>query len=266
VRPLKTKEFLSSLPQSVLKGEDILIPDNVLRKLFRIAGLRSSDIFYDLGCGNSSAVTIAAKEFKVKRSVGIEIRRKVAIEARKRVISMSNVEIIIGDIRKAAISDATVLFFWFTDPKIIKPMVNRFRTELNKGARIITILSPLDLMLPTKVEFPFFVFQKPFKYAKNMQEQIEVIFGRPCIDFVGSWLMAEKYIDELGVVPGEHRRFVNIFQSMVIWINAWNTGIACEQEIPPPVHSYLAILKTFFEIDLSDLISRTNYTDPQLGS
>ena len=253
---LKTKEFLSSLPQSVLKGEDILIPDNVLRKLFRFAGLRRSDIFYDLGCGNSSAVAIAAKEFKVKRSVGIEIRRTVAIEARKKVISMNNAKIIIGDIRKAAISDATVLFFWFTDPRIIEPMVSRFQKELKSGARVITILSPPDLMLPVKTKFPFFMFQKPFKYAKKIQEQIEVIFGKPCIDFVDSWFMAEKYIDELGVVPGEHRRFVNMFQSMVIWINAWNTGIACEQEIPPPVHSYLGILKTFFEIDLSDLISK----------
>ena len=126
---LRTKEFLSSLPQSVLKGEDILIPDKLVRKLFRFAGLRRSDIFYHLGCGNSSAVAIAAKEFKVKRSVGIEIRRKVAIEARRKVVSLDNAQIIIGDIRKAAISDATVLFFWFTDPRVIPPMVSRFRKE-----------------------------------------------------------------------------------------------------------------------------------------
>ena len=253
---LRTKEFLSSLPQSVLKGEDIQIPDKVVRKLFRFAGLRRSDIFYDLGCGNRSAVSIVAKEFKVKRAVGIEIRRKVAIEARRKVVSLDNAQIIVGDIRKGAISDATVLFFWFTDPRVIEPMVRRFRKELNNGARVITILSPPDLMLPTKTKFPFFVFQKPFKYAKQIQEQIEIIFGKPCIDFVESWLMAGKYIDELGVVPDQHRRFVNMLQSMIIWINAWNTGVACESEIPPPVHSYLGILKTFFAIDLSDLISK----------
>ncbi len=233
---LRTKEFLSSLPRSVLKGDDILIPDKVVRKLFRFAGLRRSDIFYDLGSGNSNAVAIAAKEFKVKRSVGIEIRKKVAIEARKKVISMDNAQILIGDIRKAAISDATVLFFWFTDPRVIEPMVARFRKELKNGARVITILSPPDLMLPAKTKFPFFVFQQPFKYAEHLQE----------------------HIDELEVVPGQHHRFVNMFQSMVIWINAWNTGVACEKEIPPPVISYLEILKTYFSIDLSDLISKKN--------
>jgi hypothetical protein len=240
----------------VLVGEDILIPDNVLRKVFRFAGLQSSDIFYGLGCGNSSAVAIAAKEFRVERSVGIEIRRKAAIEARKKIISLDNAKIIIGDIRTVSISDATVLFFWFTDPRVIELMVSRFRKELRDGARIITVWSPPDLMVPIKTKFPFFVFQKPFKYAKNIQEQIEVIFGKSCIGFVDSWLMAEQYINELEVVPGQHRRFVNIFQSMVIWINAWNAGIACEKEIPPPVHSYLGILKTFFDIDLSDLFQR----------
>ena len=48
------------------------------------------------------AVAIAAEEFKVKRSVGIEIRRKIAIEARKKIMSMNNAEIIIGDIRKGS--------------------------------------------------------------------------------------------------------------------------------------------------------------------
>ena len=119
-------------------------------------------------------------------------------------------------------------------------------------------MSPPDLMLPVKTEFPFFMFQQPFKYAEQLQEQIEVIFGKPCIDFVESWLMAGKYIDELEVVPGQHHRFVNMFQGMVIWINAWNTGVACEKEIPPPVISYLEVLKTFFAIDLSDLILKKN--------
>jgi hypothetical protein len=70
--------------------------------------------------------------------------------------------------------------------------------------------------------------------------------------------MAERYINELDVVPAQHRRFVNILQSMIIWINAWNTGTACENEIPPPVNSYMGILRTFFGLDLSDLISTTS--------
>jgi hypothetical protein len=44
---------------------------------------------------------------------------------------------------------------------------------------------------------------------------------------------------------------------MIIWINAWNMGVACEEKIPPPVETYIGILKAFFDIDLSDMISKT---------
>jgi hypothetical protein len=47
-----------------------------------------------------------------------------------------------------------------------------------------------------------------------------------------------------------------MLQSMIIWINAWNMGVACEEVIPPPVQTYIGILKTFFNIDLSNMISK----------
>lgn len=254
ISPLNIEEFLTSLPQNVVSGEDISIPDNIIRKMFRTANLRKTDIFYDLGCGNNNAVKIAAKEFRVKRSVGIEIRKTEVIEARRKIIGINNAEIINQDIRKADISCATILLFWFTDPNIVGKMIKRFEEELKTGARILTIWTPPDLMLPTKAEFPFFICRKPFKYAKNITEQIKAIYGNSCIDFTAAWLLAEKYIDALGTVPTQYRRFVNILESMVVWINAWNIGVACEDEIPMPVQSYIGILKTFFNIDLSDMI------------
>jgi Histone methylation protein DOT1 len=238
----------------VINGEDISIPDNLILKLLNFADLKESDVFYHLGCGTNNAVAIASKEFKTKRSVGIEIKKSLAIKAYKKIEGLKNCEIIHDDIRKAAIHDADVILFWFTSPKIVHHMLRRFESELKDGTRVITIWSPLDLMLPTKTEFPFFMCRKPFKYAQNLREQIQAIYGNPCIDFTASWLLAEKYIDALEVTPGQYRRFVNILQSMVIWINAWNVGASCEKEIPPPVQTYIGILKTFFDIDLSTLL------------
>jgi hypothetical protein len=110
------------------------------------------------------------------------------------------------------------------------------------------------MTIPDKLEFPFFVCKKPFKRARSIRQQIKAVYGNECIDFTASWLLAERYIDALEVVPSDYRRFVNILQSMVIWINAWNMGVACEDEIPPPVQTYVGILKTFFGIDLSEMI------------
>jgi hypothetical protein len=125
---------------------------------------------------------------------------------------------------------------------------------LKNGCRVITIWAPLGMTIPDKIEFPFFVCKKPFKRARSIRQQIKAVYGNKCIDFTASWLLAERYIDALEVVPSDYRRFVNILQSMVIWINAWNMGVACEDEIPPPVQTYVGILKTFFGIDLSEMI------------
>jgi hypothetical protein len=253
---LELGDFLSSLPQYVLRGERVSLTDNVIRKIFNFAKLKKGDIFCHLGCGEGGAVAIAIKEFGVKKSVGIEIDKSVADNARRHIAGLKNAYIINTDIREADISEATVLLFWFSDSSIVDTLTKRFKKELKNGARVITIWAPLTMTLPYKVEFPFFVNKKPFKRARSIRQQIRSIYGTNCIDFTASWLLAERYIDALEVTPGEYRRFVNILQSMVIWINAWNMDVACEDEVPPPVQTYLGILKTFFNIDVSSMIER----------
>lgn len=249
-------DFLSSLPQSVLSGERVSLTDNVVRKIFNFAKLKKSDIFCHLGCGDGNAVAIAAKEFGVKKSIGIEIDKTIADNARRNVADIKNAYIINKDIRKADISDATVLLFWFSDSDLVDALTRRFRKKLMDGASVITIWAPLGMTLPDKVEFPFFVNKKPFKRARSIQQQIKSIYGTDCIDFTAAWLLAERYIDALEVTSDEHRRFVNILQSMVIWINAWNMNVACEDEVPPPVQTYIGILKAFFQIDMSSMITK----------
>ena len=251
---LELGDFLSSLPQSVLRGERVSLTDNVIRKVFNFAKLKRDDTFYDLGCGKGNAVAIAAKEFGVKKSVGIEIDKSLADKARRNIAYINNAYIINTDIRKSDISDATILLFWFTDSDFVDAMTERFSKELKDGAKVITIWAPLGMTLPDKVDFPFFVNKKPFKRARSIQQQIRSIYGTDCIDFTASWLLAERYIDALEVTPNQYRRFVNILQSMVIWINAWNMDVACEEEVPPPVQTYIGILKTFFNIDMSNMI------------
>jgi protein-L-isoaspartate O-methyltransferase len=253
---LELGDFLSSLPQSVLKGERVSLTDNVIRKIFNFAKLKKGDIFCHLGCGEGNTVAIAAKEFGVKKSIGIEIDKSIADNARRHIADLKNAYIINTDIREADISEATVLLFWFSDSSLVDTLTKRFKKELRNGARVITIWAPLTMTLPYKVEFPFFVNKKPFKRARSIQQQIRSIYGTKCIDFTASWLLAERYIDALEVTPSEYRRFVNILQSMVIWINAWNMGVACEDEIPPPVQTYLGILKTFFNIDMSSMVTK----------
>lgn len=247
-------EFLSTLPQDVLKGE-VEIPDKVLKKMFRLVGLRKSDIFCHLGCGRGNAVRLAAK-MGVKKAIGVEPDSALAQEAKRKTARLKNAEVKVADLRDTDISSATVVLFWSSDPDLVDALVKKFRRSLKKDARVLTIWSPPGMMLPDKVDFPFFVCKKPFRYATSVRQQIQSVYHTKCIDFTAAWRLAEKFIDELGVVPQEYRRFVNMLQGMVIWINAWNMGVTCEDGVPPPVQSYLGILREFFQIDLSDMFAR----------
>jgi trans-aconitate methyltransferase len=248
---------MSTLPQDVVSGESVAtLPNHALEKMFKLADLGRRDVFYHLGCGKGEAVAFASKRFGVKRAVGIEINESIASKARRKVARLKNAEIVTGNICDIDLSSATVVFFWFSEPAIVDVMLKKFRKELKDGARIITIWSSPGMMLPEKVEFPFIVCKKPFKYATSIKQQIKAIYGSKCIDFTAAWLLAERYIDELGVVQNEYRRFVNMLQSMVIWINAWNMAVTCEDGVPPPVTTYIGILREFFGIDMKELFTR----------
>lgn len=252
---MNINEFISTLPTSVIKGYDARLPDSVIRRMLRLARLSKHDIFYDLGCGNSNAIYIASTEYRVKKAIGIEKRKKSAIKLLEKIKGLENVKVIINDIGRVNISEGNVFLFWFHDDLIIKKMIQKF-SKLKSGTRIISIWSPPDMILPDRIDFPFFVSRTPFRFAKSVEEQIKVVYGQECLDFTASWTLGDKYLDSLQVVPARYKRFLNILYSIIIWCNAWNMKVSCEDEIPPPVDSYLGILRTFFNIDLSSLIER----------
>jgi hypothetical protein len=251
---MNINEFISSLPSSILKGNNIKLSDNVIRRMFKLARLDKNDIFYDIACGYSDAVYIASIEYKVKKAIGIEKRKTAVTEIIEKTQALKNVKVIINDIRRVDISDGNVFLLWSNDDRIIKKMIGKFSTELKDGSRIISILSPPGLIVPNIIDFPFFVSRTPFKFAKSIEEQIKVVYGQKCLDFTAAWLLGDKYLESLELVPAQYKRFLNILYAMIIWINAWNMKVSCEDEIPPPVESYLGILRTFFNLDLTSLI------------
>ena len=254
---MKIEEYLASLPQSILSGQDVQLPDNAFREIFRFVGLGKDDTFYHLGCGDGKGISIALEEFGVKNAVGID-NDEEKINLAKKLLkekNLSNYTLQCNDIRQADFNDATVILFWFADQKIIDEMVNRF-SKLKSGCKIITIWGPLPECLPDKVEFPFILNIVPFKKANDLKEQLLAVFGTDCVDFVTAWEFAERYTKAIGSPEAGNDRFLTILQSLVIWINAKNLGIACGDEIPQPIKNYISILKTFFNIDVEYLLNK----------
>lgn len=251
-------DFMSTLPTSILSGDDIIIPDLFFRKLFSFSELNQNDVFYYLGIGNNySSLLIAKREFCVKKAVGIEINTSVVSSIESKISGLSEeIYVINDDVVKSSLSEATVIFSWFTDEQINQKLSDKFKEELRDGTKIISIWSPPDLFIPDKVDFPLILCKKPFRNGNDVKDQLKSIYGNSCIDFTASWRLAEKYIQSLGVVESQHVRFLNILQSVLIWFNARDLDMVCEDDIPPPIKSYVGILKYFFNIDLTDLLDK----------
>ena len=245
---MKIEEFLESLPQNIVSGDDVQLPDKSFREIFNFVDLGKDDVFYHLGCGDGKGVEIAVREFNVKKGIGIDNNLEKINEAK----NISG-EFICEDIKNSKIFDATVILFWFMDEEIIKHMIKKFE-KLKPGTKIVTIWGPLPDCLPEKVNFPYIINTVPFNKAETLQEQVLAVFGVKCVDFVTAWEFAERYTKAIGDPQVKNDRFLTIIQTLVIWINAKNLGVACREEIPESIKTYIEIMKMHFDIDFEHLL------------
>ena len=255
---MKIEEYIKSLPNDIISGNEVKLPNDSLRRIFEFLNLDENDIFYHLGCGTGEGIKIALQEFHVKNAIGVDNDKK-KIQRAKKLIEKNNLntgKFLCEDVVTAKIDDATAILFWFTDTEIIGKMKKRFQS-LKHGCRIVTIWGPLPECLPAQVDFPYIINQVPFKNA-DLKEQLLAIFGIKCIDFVSAWEYAERYTKAIASQNTENDRFLTILQSLVIWINAKNLGITCEDDIPDPIKNYMEILKKFFGIEVDHLLNDAN--------
>ena len=251
---MKIEEYLETLPENILSGEDVQLSEKSFREIFKFVNLGKDDIFYHLGCVNEKGIEIAINEFKVKKAVGIDNNFEKIQQAKKNLEKKKiQGEVICKDITESEISDASVILFWFTDDDIVNEMIKKFE-KLKPGIKIITIWGPLPDCLPDKVNFPYIINTSPFKKAQNLQEQVLSIFGVKCVDFVTAWEFAERYTKSIGSTDIQNDRFLTIIQTLMIWINAKKLGVACGEEIPESIQTYIKIMKMNFDIDFEYML------------
>ena len=252
---MKIEEYLSTLPQSILSGEEIQIPPDTIREIFKFAEIGEDDIFYHLGSGNGISLKIARDEFNVKNAIGIDNSEKMINLAKKTIgeENNSNIKVIQQDVCEAKFDDADVILCWFMDAEILETLVEKFQ-KLKNDVRIITIWAPLPGCLPEKVDFPYIMNKTPLNQTDDLKKQLLAVFETECIGFVTAWEYAERYTKSIGRDNPENDRFLVIIQALTIWINAKNLGVACGEEIPESIRSYIAILREYFGIEIEHLL------------
>ena len=252
---MKIEEYLSTLPQSILSGEEIQIPPDTIREIFKFAEIGKNDTFYHLGSGNGISLKIARDEFNVKNAIGIDNSEKMINLAKKTIgeENNSNIKVIQQDVCEAKFDDADVILCWFMDAGILETLVEKFQ-KLKNDVRIITIWAPLPGCLPEKVDFPYIMNKTPLNQTDDLKKQLLAVFETECIGFVTAWEYAERYTKSIGRDNPENDRFLVIIQALTIWINAKNLGVACGEEIPESIRSYIAILREYFGIEIEHLL------------
>lgn len=116
-------------------------PQPVVDRMLKLAGVRTNDVVYDLGCGDGRIVITAAKQFGA-RGTGIDIDPQRILEARanaKEAGVEENVEFKVGDLFTSDFSDATVvtLFLW---PHINRKLRPVLWEQLRVGTRVVSYI------------------------------------------------------------------------------------------------------------------------------
>ena len=249
VSRLRIEEYIESLPAEILSGEQAELGEGSLNDIFDLAELGEDDVFYHLGCGDGLGVRLAL-ERGARKAVGVDLdRRKVEAAEKAR---RDGASYLCADVRDASLDDATVVLFWFADEEIVDGMMPVFE-RLREGCRVVTLWSPLPGCMPERVEFPYIVSRVPFERASGLREQLLAVFGVRCIDFVTAWEHSERYAKAIGA---KSNRFLTILQTVTMWINAKNMGIACGDDMPESIRTYIGILRTYFDIEVGHLLEQ----------
>ena len=137
--------FLSVLPaQSPKPARQPDVPyvpttEEAVQEMLKLAGVKKTDIVYDLGCGDGRIVIAAAKTFGA-RGVGIDINPERIKEAKENA-RKAGVENLVrfeeNDLFVANFKDATVVTL-FLLPQVNLKLRPRLMSELKPGTRIVS--------------------------------------------------------------------------------------------------------------------------------
>ncbi|MGE5374616.1 MAG: SAM-dependent methyltransferase [Bacteroidota bacterium] len=130
-----------------------------IRNALKLAGLQPGETLYDLGAGDGRVLLIAAGEFGAK-AVGIEIGPIQCVLAWLRVASRGagkRVRIRWGNFYRADLSAADVVFVYATSKEVTR-LAPHLKSEMKKGARLVSISADFSEWEPTAIDEHDLVF------------------------------------------------------------------------------------------------------------
>lgn len=112
----------------------------VVEAMLKLAGVKTGDIVYDLGCGDGRIVITAIQKYGANRGVGIDIdpdRIEEANANAKAAGVTTQVKFIEGDLFQADFREATVVTLYLL-PSINLKLKPKLLRELKPGTRVVS--------------------------------------------------------------------------------------------------------------------------------
>jgi len=144
-QPLAARSPVHSIGQPVqspARTPDVIFvptPDTVVQAMLDVANVTSSDVVYDLGCGDGRIVIAAARD-RGARGVGIDIDpsriREATANARAAGVT-DKVQFMEADLFATDISEATVVTLYLL-PSLNRKLMPKLLEELRPGTRIVS--------------------------------------------------------------------------------------------------------------------------------
>ena len=150
---LLTAAFAAAQSNKVPEVPYVPTENAVVDGMLKLAGVKSADIVYDLGCGDGRIVVRAAKEYGA-HGVGVDINPVRIQEARENA-KRNNVENLVrfeeGDLFDADIHDATVVTLYLL-PSVNLRLRPKLLKDLKPGTRIVSHSFDMGDWKPEKEE------------------------------------------------------------------------------------------------------------------
>lgn len=128
-------------------------PMDAVAKMLEMAGVRSSDVIYDLGCGDGRIVIEAARAGATGVGIDIDpVRIRQSQDNARQAGVADRVRFVEGSFFETDLSEATVVTMYLL-PKINERLRPKLLAELEPGTRIVSYAFEMGDWKPRRTEY-----------------------------------------------------------------------------------------------------------------
>lgn len=143
--------YVSGLISLIFGAPYISLSKKSIPKILLFGGLSSSDVFYDLGCGDGRILESGLYDLNVSKAVGYEIApwpyfKALFLSKYKRI---TKIQLFRKNFLKADISQATFIYLYLF-PKLIEKTARKITEEGMPLTKILCIEFPIDINKHTR--------------------------------------------------------------------------------------------------------------------